>query len=69
MGNRPTNFRYLFTRQVYNLLVTKKKIDDENTFHKGLLVGSDSRKNLSMVLLVSPKQTNMLFQIAYEGDF
>ena len=24
----------------------------ENTFHKGLLVGSDSRKNLSMVLLV-----------------
>ena len=23
------------------------------TFHKGLLVGSDSRKNLSMVLLVS----------------
>ena len=35
------------------------------TFHKGLLVGSDSRKNLSMVLLVSRDMCQFFFWTLY----
>ena len=37
----------------------------ESTFHKGLLVGSDSRKNLTRVLLVSRDMCQIFFCTLY----